>query len=158
MAIGGWGRHFDNALTSKLGRDTIRPSVVKLHHFTISLQQLIRAYLHCHSTCLTSTHIFCRIVLSFFTKRVPYPGYSVVEEVYRSMIGGENEGEDAILYMLWRKNEGGIGKNFSRQDACLHYLTAAVRPEYLHCDCNWLISIHIFWRIVLSFCKMTAFH
>jgi hypothetical protein len=35
-------------------------------------------------------------------------------------------GEDAILILLWRQNEGGAEKNFSRQDAKLYYLTAAV--------------------------------
>jgi hypothetical protein len=35
-------------------------------------------------------------------------------------------GENAILIMVWRQNEGGAVKNFSRQDAPLHYLTAAV--------------------------------
>jgi hypothetical protein len=34
--------------------------------------------------------------------------------------------EDVNLIMFWRRNEGGTGKNFSRRDATLHYLTAAV--------------------------------
>jgi hypothetical protein len=36
--------------------------------------------------------------------------------------------EDAIFIMLWRQNGGGTGKTFSRQDAPLHYLTAAATP------------------------------
>jgi hypothetical protein len=46
---------------------------------------------------------------------VPYPGYTRIVE-------------DAILIMLWRQNEGGTGKNFSRQDAPLHYLPAGITP------------------------------
>jgi hypothetical protein len=53
---------------------------------------------------------------------VPYPGYSIVEEVYMK----SKVVEDAILIMLCCQNEGGSEKNFSRKDAPLHYLTAAV--------------------------------
>jgi hypothetical protein len=38
-------------------------------------------------------------------------------------------GEDAILIMPWRQHEGRTDKNFSRQDAPLHYLTEAVTPR-----------------------------
>jgi hypothetical protein len=41
----------------------------------------------------------------------------------------------------------------------VHHLTTylqQVRPSYLHCHSNCLISTHIIWRIVLSFCKMTV--
>jgi hypothetical protein len=52
------------------------------HHFTISLQHLHPAYLHCHPNCLVTTHIFWRIEFSFCKMTVPYPSYRLVEEVY----------------------------------------------------------------------------
>jgi hypothetical protein len=58
--------------------------------------------------------------------------------------------------MLWRRNEGGTEKYFSRQDAPLHYLTAAESSAYLHCHLYCLISTHLFWRVVLPFCKITV--
>jgi hypothetical protein len=58
---------------------------------------------------------------SFYKIPVHYPGHRIVEEVYI-----KHRGENAILIMLWRKNEGGTYKNFSRQDASLYYLTAAI--------------------------------
>jgi hypothetical protein len=42
------------------------------------------------------------------------------------IIRPDTECEEATLNMLCRKYEGGAGKNFSRQDAPLHCLTAAV--------------------------------
>jgi hypothetical protein len=35
-------------------------------------------------------------------------------------------GADAIFIMLWRQNEGGTYKNFSRQYTLFHYLPAAI--------------------------------
>jgi hypothetical protein len=57
---------------------------------------------------------------------VPYPGYRIVEEVYMKYEGRVGVARDAIFLMLWRQNEGGTDKTFSRQDAPLHYQTAAV--------------------------------
>jgi hypothetical protein len=36
----------------KIRAGLIRTSVVKMHHFTTYLQQLLPAYLHCHSNCV----------------------------------------------------------------------------------------------------------
>jgi hypothetical protein len=48
----------------------------------------------------------------------------MVEEAYKVPVGGQ----DAILIMLWCQNEGGTVKTFSRKDATLHYLPAAIKP------------------------------
>jgi hypothetical protein len=71
-----------------------------MHLFTISLQQLRPAYLHCHPNCLISTDILWRIVLSFCKMTVPYPGYRIVEEVYMTYEGGVGGARDAIFLML----------------------------------------------------------
>jgi hypothetical protein len=47
---------------------------------------------------------------------------------YNVIIRTATGGEDAILIVPWRQSEGGTEKNFSHQDAPLHYLNAAVRP------------------------------
>jgi hypothetical protein len=45
---------------------------------------------------------------------VPYSGYSIVEEVYMKYEEGVGVARDAIFFMLWRQNEGGTDKTFSR--------------------------------------------
>jgi hypothetical protein len=58
---------------------------------------------------------------------VPYTGYRIIEEVYMKYERWWRwGGEGAILISLWRQNEGGTEKNFSRQDAPPHSLTAAI--------------------------------
>jgi hypothetical protein len=63
--------------------------------------------------------IFWRIVLSFCKITVLYPVYRVVEEVYMKYDWGWQGGEEPILFTLWRQNEGGTDKTFSRPDAPL---------------------------------------
>jgi hypothetical protein len=122
-------------------------SVVKTHHLTISLQHLLPIYFQCHPNCLISTLVFWRTVLSLCKMAVPYPGYRSMRYTWR-MNGGEN----AILFTLWRQNEGGTKRNFSRKHAPLHYFTAAVTSYiYLQCHPNCLISPHVFWCTVSFF-------
>jgi hypothetical protein len=65
-------------------------------------------------------------------------------------------GEDAILILPWRQNQGGTGKDFSRQDATPHYVTAAITRDMPTAILISLYQLTIFWRIVHPFCKMTV--
>jgi hypothetical protein len=60
----------------------IGTSVVNMHHFTLSLQQLSPAYLDWYPNGLITTHIVWRIVLSSCRMTLTYPGCRVIEEVY----------------------------------------------------------------------------
>jgi hypothetical protein len=140
----------------KIRAGLVRTSVVKMHHFITSRQHFRSSLSHCSSyvrhtsiAILIAWYelIFWRIVLSFCKMTVPYPGYRVW-----SMTGGEV----AILFTVWRQHEGGTEKNFSRQEHLFTISLQQLRPAYLHCHSNCLISSQIFWRIALSFCKMTV--
>jgi hypothetical protein len=72
---------------------------------------------------------------------------------YRIISRAASRGEDAILIMLWRQNEGGTD-NFSRQDAPLHSLPAAISP---HISTVILIAWYqLTFDAMASLCKMTV--
>jgi hypothetical protein len=69
----------------------------------------------------------------------------------------ESAGDDVILLMLWRQNEGGTTKIFSRQAASLHYLTAGflsslpLRLSHLPAPNSYSDAMASFYKLTMPY-------